>query len=318
MRRRFLLPSSIGDRRAFMRFTVRFAIMLFAMALSHATAAQPSEEIITRSGVSFVSGGVGVASEQRLNAMEGRFNLKLVFTLTEGNYLADVGVVLKNAAGKNVVEHVAEGPIFLAKLPAGTYSVSTSYNGKTQSRTVKIGERLRTEYFRWPATPEADLPVSRWIERDTEPKTKAGARPTTAAKPKAETPLRGAISFLSGGIGEDAQAELKAKESEYNLKLVFTLTEGNYLADIGVVLKDAAGRTVIEHLAEGPIFLAKLPAGAYSANVSYNGKAQSRKIRVGERLHTEYFRWLSNPETDFPLSREQAEEARPKTKPKRG
>jgi len=117
--------------------------------------------------VPYVSGGIGEAEQQRLSAVEGRFNLKLVFTLTEGNYLADVGVVLKDAASKNVVEHVAEGPIFLAKLPAGTYSASVTYNGKSQSRTVKLGERLRTEYFRWPSNPEVDLPVSRWLDPET-------------------------------------------------------------------------------------------------------------------------------------------------------
>lgn len=143
------------------------------MALSHGATAQQAEEVITRGGVSFVSGGVGAGSEQRLNAMEGRFNLKLVFTLTEGNYLADVGVVLKDAAGKPVVEHFAEGPIFLARLPAGTYSANVSYNGKAQSRTVKVSERLRTEYFRWPSNPEVDLPVSRWLDPDGEPKPKA-------------------------------------------------------------------------------------------------------------------------------------------------
>lgn len=33
---------------------------------------------------------------------------------------------------------------------------------------------------------------------------------------------------------------------------------------------------------------------------TYEGKRQSRKIKLGDRLHTEYLRWPSNPETDFP------------------
>lgn len=286
---------------------------MLAAAASIAAAGINAQPAKAQGSVPYVSGGIGEAEQQRLNAMVGRFNLKLVFTLTEGNYLADVGVVLKDAAGKNVVEHVAEGPIFLAKLPAGTYSAGVTYNGKSQSRTVKVGERLRTEYFRWPANPEVDLPVSRWLDPDGELKAKAGARPRVAAKP-----APGALSFLSGGIGEDAQAALRAKEADYNLKLVFSLVEGNYVADVNVVLKDAAGKPVVEHFAEGPIFLAKLPAGTYSANVSYNGKAQSRTVKVGERLRTEYFRWPSNPEVDLPVSRwlDPDGEPKPKARPK--
>jgi hypothetical protein len=130
--------------------------------------------------------------------------------------------------------------------------------------------------------------------------------------------IRGGVKFISGGVGTDSQERLDSRVKEFNLKLVFTLTEGNYLADVGVTIKDAAGRTVVEHVADGPIFLAKLPAGAYSASVTYEGKSQARKLRVNERLHTEYFRWPANPEADFPLSREQADEARPRSGMKRG
>ena len=81
------------------------------------------------------------------------------------------------------------------------------------------------------------------------------------------------VSFVSGGIGENSVAALKAREKEFNLKLIFTLTEGNYLADVGVRITDAAGRLVVEHVTDGPIFMARLPAGAYNVQATYNGKA---------------------------------------------
>jgi hypothetical protein len=111
----------------------------------------------------------------------------------------------------------------------------------------------------------------------------------------------GAVRFVSGGVGEDSEEHLKAQEKEFNLKLVFTLVEGNYAADVGVKIADAAGKTVIEHVADGPFFMAKLPAGAYTVTASYSGKAQTRKVKVGDRLRTEYLRWPSNPQTDFML-----------------
>ncbi|MFN7087046.1 MAG: carboxypeptidase-like regulatory domain-containing protein [Burkholderiales bacterium] len=143
------------------------------MAATAALAQGVPEKVITQGEVSYVSGGIGADSQERLQAIEKQFNLKLVFTLVEGNYLADVAVTVKDAKGRTVAEHVADGPFFMAKLPAGSYSVAASYEGKSQTRKVTLREgALRTEYLRWPSNPQEDLPVSRWLEPDEQPKPK--------------------------------------------------------------------------------------------------------------------------------------------------
>jgi hypothetical protein len=108
------------------------------------------------------------------------------------------------------------------------------------------------------------------------------------------------IIHVSGGIGEDEAAKLRALQSSFNLKLLFTLIEGNYLADVGVVITDAASHKLIDHTAQGPFFMAKLPAGRYIVDATYEGKTVSRRVTLSNgRLHTEHFRWPSNPEVDF-------------------
>ena len=68
------------------------------------------------------------------------------------------------------------------------------------------------------------------------------------------------------------------------------------------MIRDAGGRTLIEHVADGPFLLAGLPAGQYTVSAVYEGKTQTRKISVrGGRLQTEYLRWPGNPETDLAL-----------------
>lgn len=109
----------------------------------------------------------------------------------------------------------------------------------------------------------------------------------------------GSISHISGGIGEGEQQQLLARQHDYNLKLVFTLNEGNYIADVNVAVKDKAGKTVLEDVSGGPFFLARLPAGQYSVVATYDGKAVTRKVSVGGGLHTEQFRWAANPQVDF-------------------
>jgi hypothetical protein len=123
-------------------------------------------------GVSFVAGGIGVEAQERLDARADDFNLKLVFTVEEGNYIADVDVVVRDAAGRTVVEETADGPFFMAKLPAGQYKVSATYDGKTRTRSIQVGEQgLRTAYLRWPSDPATDFIIG----RDGRPGSSAGA-----------------------------------------------------------------------------------------------------------------------------------------------
>lgn len=264
----------------------------FALVTAFAVAAHAQgERVRSVGGVSYISGGIGDASQQELKAREPDFNLKLVFTLVEGNYLADVNVAITDAAGKVVLEAVAEGPFFLARLPAGQYAVAATYEGVAQSRKVRVNGRLRTEYLRWPSRPGVDFPGP----RDGEP-----AAAAVAAAPE--------MTVVADGIGEAAQARLKAIENQYNLKLVFTLIEGNYVADVNVAIRDSGGKTVVERFVGGPILLARLPAGSYSVAATYNGSTESRQVKLAGSLRTEYFRWPSKPGMDFPLPPESRRE----------
>ena len=146
-----------------MRPNLKIMWLLGAMlAGSSAIPVGAGERLIMRDGMYYVSGGVGEDSVERLNARARDFNLKLVFTLNEGNYLADVGVVIVDVKGAKLIEHTAEGPFFFAKLPAGQYSVTATNEGKAVTRKVAVGaSNLRTEYFRWPANPQTDNPLPR-------------------------------------------------------------------------------------------------------------------------------------------------------------
>jgi hypothetical protein len=112
------------------------------------------------------------------------------------------------------------------------------------------------------------------------------------------------VPIVSGGIGFDSQQAIAARQREFNLKLLFTLTEGNYVSNVNVQIQDAGGRTVAQHEAQGPFMLAKLPGGTYNVVATYEGKQQSRRINVAGGMKTEHFRWPSNPSTDFPAQKD--------------
>ncbi len=96
----------------------------------------------------------------------------------------------------------------------------------------------------------------------------------------------------SGGIGDESVAEMRARQAEFNLKFVFTLMEGDFVADVAVKITDAKGKVVLEKTSDGPIFMTTLPAGQYEATLTFGGEAQTRKFAVGARgMRTVQLRW---------------------------
>ena len=148
-----------SNRRASSRSsfpTVRRAAPLIAAAMLAAwlpaSVGATSEEVLTAaSGVTYVSGGAGTEAVDRLRAMEKDFNLKLVFALNNGEYVADVRVTVVDAANKVVLDTTSEGPWLLARLPAGTYQVNAAYGRSQEHRSVALAAAsLKTVDFRWP------------------------------------------------------------------------------------------------------------------------------------------------------------------------
>lgn len=133
------------------KFTAAAVALLLASATLVPVAYTAEEEAVQNSGgVSYVSGGVGTASTDRLSSLAKDFNLKLVFALKSGDYVSGVDVTIADAAGKTLVNAKSEGPWFLTRLPAGNFKIAATFDGKTENRTIAVGgEKLKTVDFRW-------------------------------------------------------------------------------------------------------------------------------------------------------------------------
>ena len=100
------------------------------------------------------------------------------------------------------------------------------------------------------------------------------------------------VTFLSGGVGDDAMAQLVAREQEFDLKLFLVGQSGTYLSDIRITITDARGKGVLLTTSEGPILLANLPTGTYNIKAQKNGHTLEQKINVtAGKLQTTYFRF---------------------------
>ena len=100
-------------------------------------------------GIRYVSGGIGVSEREELNALADQFNLRLLFAVQAGNYLADIRVNITNARGETVLNAKSEGPWFFAQLPPGAYTVDVDAMGRTQGQPVRInsGRQSRLNFF---------------------------------------------------------------------------------------------------------------------------------------------------------------------------
>ena len=104
--------------------------------------------------VPYVSGGVGAESREELLTKENEYNLKIVAAATSGDYLADVQIVIAGARSGAVLDATMEGPILLAKLSPGTYTVKATSDAQTQSKTVTIPTQGQRQIdFRWDRKP---------------------------------------------------------------------------------------------------------------------------------------------------------------------
>jgi len=93
-------------------------------------------------------------------------------------------------------------------------------------------------------------------------------------------------TVMSGGVSYEGRAELTPHEREANLKLVFTESQGSYLADIGVKVYDRNGNMVLDTVSNGPWLLAKLSPGTYRVVATDGSVRREHRISVGQGLRT--------------------------------
>ena len=89
----------------------------------------------------------------------------------------------------------------------------------------------------------------------------------------------GTPQVLSGGVGENARKQLAEQARDYGLKLVFTLSTGNFLSDVPFEIV-SGGRVIVSDTSRGPWAFVKVPPGTYTVNATYEGLKQTRKVTV--------------------------------------
>lgn len=102
----------------------------------------------------------------------------------------------------------------------------------------------------------------------------------------------GTVSYVSGGIGDEEREEIRMREADFNLKLLFSERDGSYLTGVDVELLNARGETVLDAKGTGPFLLARVPPGRYTLKASANGQVQQGKLTLNAKGNQQaVFRW---------------------------
>ncbi|SRR2546428_4667985 len=104
---------------------------------------------------------------------------------------------------------------------------------------------------------------------------------TVGALPAEQT--QGAVTYVSGGVGQDEAQVFAAAARQYPLTLEFAIKHtprAEYTANVHVTITDVQGQRLLDTRSDGPFLLAKLPAGQYTVMAERHGQTLARTVRV--------------------------------------
>jgi hypothetical protein len=132
------------------------AALIGAALLATPLAASAQESIVaeTVTATTYLNGGIGQTEADAMQRMAKEFPLRLTFSeRKDGEFIADVPVVILDARGNPVFELPKAGPQLYVMLPNGKYKVSARFNGLTESQDVTLaGKEGKDLNFRWKGT----------------------------------------------------------------------------------------------------------------------------------------------------------------------
>jgi len=125
-----------------------------AATSSVALAAQSLPPVQHSGTVAYINGGVGTEEATAMEKAGAHWPLTMVFaknTKPHAEFIADANAIVRDAKGAPVLKVADVGPIVLAKLAPGDYTVEATRQGKSihQKVQVKSGAPARIELL-WP------------------------------------------------------------------------------------------------------------------------------------------------------------------------
>lgn len=99
--------------------------------------------------VPYEAGGVGIEERATMKQNMNKYNLRLMFATTKGQYLASIPVEIKDRQGKVVFALKTNGPWLFLNLPAGQYDINASYEKRELNWRTQVEKGPETLILTW-------------------------------------------------------------------------------------------------------------------------------------------------------------------------
>ena len=126
-----------------------FAAQLGVLAMAESVGGYRGNEI------AYINGGVSREEADALRNAAPNFPLQLVFTQrgqqgANDEFVANASIVFFDERGNQVASLKDQGPMFLARLPDGRYTIVVEHDGRRQTRQVDVRNgRTKVVNFLW-------------------------------------------------------------------------------------------------------------------------------------------------------------------------
>ena len=129
-----------------MRFPARIALPILLGATLAGTAfaqAGPANVVPSEGEMGYLNGGIGKEQADLMRDMSPQFPVRMTFSRhnAEENtdeFVADVHLRVVDGAGRAVVDLPGQGPIFLLRVPKGSYAVEAEHGGDVKTRRFDV------------------------------------------------------------------------------------------------------------------------------------------------------------------------------------
>jgi hypothetical protein len=116
---------------------------------------QPANGLPSDGRMGYLNGGFGKEQADLMRDLSPQFPVRMTFSRHNGThdteqFVADVSLRIIDSSGRTVVDLRGQGPIFLLRLPEGSYSVEAGRNGEVKTRRFDVvSGRHRELAFSW-------------------------------------------------------------------------------------------------------------------------------------------------------------------------
>jgi hypothetical protein len=139
----------------YLKGTVAAAALLCAATGAWATTSPSLPKEHSSGSVTYLSGGMAENQEGAMQQVAPKYPLELWFTQgakAAEQFTTNVPVSIEDHAGNVILDARAAGPMMLATLPDGWYTITAQKNGKLERRNIRIQHGDQdTVVFNWKA-----------------------------------------------------------------------------------------------------------------------------------------------------------------------